>query len=437
MSLYALVDCNNFYASCERLFRPELRGKPIVVLSNNDGCVVARSDEAKACGVGMGVPFHEIKDHLRRAGVHVFSSNYALYGDLSARVTTVLRQMSPAIETYSIDESFCDVRGISNLRAWGCDVRDKIWKNVGIPVCVGIARTKTLAKAANRVAKKFKDQTAGVHILENRELEQKALRWLAIGDVWGIGHALERRLQAYGIKTASDFVERPEAWVRCHFGVVTTRTWQELRGVACDGLCEVEPPRKSLMTSRSFEKSLTEIVSLESAVATFASQTAEKLRAQHLIASSLLVFVNTSRFREGEPRYGGLRLGALSVPTNNTQEIVSLALQLLRQAWMDGYAYKKAGVEALDLVPEGVVQGNLFDCTDRLKIQRLQVSLDAVSQKWGRGAVHLAVQDNPRAWALRREHASPRYTTSWSELLEIDVDACYRNSFGRRVVVTP
>jgi DNA polymerase V len=431
--MFALVDCNNFYASCERLFRPELRGKPIIVLSNNDGCVVARSDEAKACGVEMGIPLHEITELVKRRSIQVFSSNYALYGDLSARVTTVLRQLSPSLEVYSIDESFCDVSGINDPKGWALGLRDAVWRKVGIPVCVGMARTKTLAKVANRIAKKFKAKTAGVQLLDSPEAERKALRWLPVGDVWGIGWALERKLGGYGIKSAADFADRPEGWVRQKFGVVPTRTWLELNGTSCIELCQIEPPRKTLRTSRSFERCLTERAAVESAVATFASLTAGKLRERGLIATSLLVSLQTNSFRKSDPQYSGARFGALTVPTSNTLEIVNFALQLLSDAWADGYAYKKAGVEALELVPEGVVQGNLFDRTDRQKLERLQTSLDDIAKKWGKDALQLAVQRSPGAWALRREHLSPRYTTCWSELLEVDVDACYRPAVATSV----
>lgn len=424
--MFALVDCNNFYASCERLFNPRLRDRPIVVLSNNDGCVVARSDEAKAAGAQMGVPFFELKGLVKRAGIEVFSSNYALYGDISARVTDVLRDHAPRLEVYSIDESFADVTGIPDLADWALYVRTRILQEVGMPVCVGVARTKTLAKAANRVAKKYKLRTGGVHVIDTPELEEKALRWLAVEDVWGIGPALSRKLTGYGIKTAWDLAQRPEAWVRRTFGVVLTRTWQELRGVSCLDLCEVEPERQSIRTSRSFEKDLHALEAVEEAVATFASQTAAKLRERKLSATALSVFLYTNRFREQDPQYSGYRTGALTVPTNNVTEIVAMSLKLARLAWRDGYGYKKAGVEALQLVPEGVTQANLFDTSDRERLESLQRSMDQLTRRWGPETVTLAVQGTRRAWTLKREHISKRYSTAWSELLRIDMDQCYR-----------
>jgi len=425
---FALVDCNNFYASCERLFNPRLQNRPIVVLSNNDGCVVARSDEAKAAGVQIGLPFFEIRELVKRAGIEVFSSNYALYGDISARVTEVLRDHAPRLEVYSIDESFADVSGITDLSAWGHRVRSQILREIGMPVCVGIAPTKTLAKVANRVAKKFKARTGGVHVIDSAELEAKALHWLAAEDVWGIGPALSRRLTGYGIRTAWDLAQRPEAWVRRTFGVVLTRTLQELRGVSCLDLCEVEPERQSIRTSRSFEKCLYTREAIEEAIATFASRTAAKLRERKLSATAVSVFLRTNRFSERDPQYSGSRTGMLMVPTNSTQEIVAMALKLARQAWQPDYGYKKAGVEALNLVPEGVVQANLFDTSDRDRIASLQKSLDGLARRWGQETVTLAVQGTRRGWKLRREHVSQRYSTAWSELLVIDMDKLAKRS---------
>jgi len=418
--MFALVDCNCFYVSCERVFRPDLARRPVVVLSNNDGCVVSRSDEAKACGVAMGVPFHEIRELVRNRGIHVFSSNYALYGDLSRRVMSILRSESPALEIYSIDEAFCGLGGVPDPRTWGLDVRRKILQGTGLPICAGIARTRTLAKAANHVAKKFKDRTAGVHVLDGPEAETKLLRWLPVEDVWGIGRATSRKLQGYGIRSAQDLTERPESWIRKTFGVVLTRTWQELRGVPCSGLEEIEPERRSLRTTRSFERRLTELAALEEAVAAFAARTAAKLRERKLCAGILSVFLLC------HDRTGGsflLRKAAPPlVPTNDTRESVALAMRLVRSAWQEGLEVKKAGVETWDLVPEGSIQSDLFDTADRDRLASLQSSLDGISRRWGPESVTLAVQGTGSRWSMRREHLSRRYTTSWNELLEIDMD---------------
>lgn len=420
--MFALVDCNNFYASCERLFRPDLRTKPIVVLSNNDGCVVARSDEAKAAGIEMGVPFFQIQGLVRSAGIQVFSSNYTLYGDMSERVATVLRQLSPATEVYSIDESFCDLRGIEELRDWGLRTRAEILQSTGMPVCVGVGRTKTLAKVANRVAKKFKARTEGVHVLANPEDELKALRWIDVEDVWGIGFATSRKLKAIGVQKAADLISRPEHWVRKTFGVVMARTWNELRGVRCADLTEIEADRKSLRTSRSFEDCVTSLQGMEEAVATFAARTAAKLRERGLCASSVAVFLRTNTFDEGAKQLSVYRMGGLSVPTNDTREIVGLSLQLLRSAFQQGFGFKKAGVEAHGIVPETVIQQNLFDSVDRDRLKRLQVAVDSAGRRWGSRAVELAVQGTKGGGRLRREHLSQRFTTDWSELLEIEMD---------------
>lgn len=420
--MFALVDCNSFYASCERLFRPDLKNRPVVVLSNNDGCVIARSDEAKAVGVPMGAPFHEIRELARQADVSIFSSNYSLYGDLSARVVSVLRELCPSLERYSIDESFCDVGGIPDPAAWGRVVCERIQGEVGVPVCVGIARTRTLAKAANHVAKKFKARTGGVHVLDSSEREEKALRWLPVEDVWGVGRAWGRKLQADGIRTAWDFSRRPEPWVRKTHGVVLARTWKELRGISCGNLYEDDPVRRSLRTSRSFGHRLTEREPFEEAVSTFASRTAAKLRERGLCATSLSVSSWTDESEGKSPRQGQGRTGRFEVPTNRTLEMVSMALRLARSVWRDGARCKKAGVEAWGLVPENAVQESLFGADDRERSGKLQGSLDRIALRWGHGAVNLAVQGSGRSWAPRREHLSRRYTTRWDELLEIDMD---------------
>lgn len=418
--MYALIDCNNFYASCERLFRPELRGKPVVVLSNNDGCVVSRSDEAKAAGVAMAVPYHEIRDLARSAGIHVFSSNYALYGDLSARVVDVLREHAPRLETYSIDESFADVSDIPDLRAWGMRVREAVLRDTGLPVCVGICRTRTLAKAANHVAKKFKDRTAGVHVMDSPALEEKALRWIPVGDVWGVGRASARKLQARGVRTGWDFARLPQAWVRATLGVVGARTWQELNGTPCGDLSEMEPDRRSVRTSRSFASPLTDSVAIEQAIATFAGMVAAKLRTQGLAAAGLGVYLRTGSTGSASSS-GAYRGGGFPVATSDTREVVALALRLLRSMPRPG-PVKKAGVDAFGLVPEGVVQGNMFDTVDREGNARLQGALDGLEKRWGKDAVKLAVQGTRPGWRTRREHLSRRYTTAWSEILEIDMD---------------
>ena len=406
--------------------RPPSRGCPIVVLSNNDGCVVARSDEAKALGIEMGVPLFEIKEKVKRLGIHVFSSNYALYGDLSERVMNTLRSCSPAVEVYSIDEAFCDLAGIADPKQWGHEARKRILGEIGITVCVGIARTKTLAKAANRIAKKHKERTGGVHVLADTSLEAKALQWLEIGDVWGIGHATTRKLQGYGIRNAADFAARPEAWVRRTFGVVLTRTWHELRGIPCSELCEAEPQRQRIRTSRSFEKCLTEIVAVEESISSFASRVAAKLRERHLCASCLAVFLQTNRFDQGGEQYMGYRTGTLIVPTNSTIEISNLALKLARTAYLEGFGFKKAGVEAWGLVPDAIEQQNLFDAANRAKIKLLQASMDTVTKRWGPEFLSIASAGTDPSWKMRRDHMSKRYTTSWSEVLEVDLDNCYR-----------
>jgi DNA polymerase V len=283
-----------------------------------------------------------------------------------------------------------------------------------------------LAKAANRIAKKHKNRTAGVHFLADPALEAKALRWLDLEDVWGIGPASARKLHGYGLRKAADFIERPEAWVRRTFGVVLTRTWLELQGTSCSDLCEVEPQRQTIRTSRSFEKNLTEIVAVEEAISSFATRIASKLRERHLNASTLSVFLHSNPFDEKIEQFSGYRMGTLMVPSNATLEITNLALKLARLAIKPGHGIKKAGVEAWGLVPETIEQQNLFDTSDRDRIKRLQASMDTVSKRWGPEALGVATAGTDPGWKMRRDHMSRRYTTTWSEVLEVDLDRCYK-----------
>lgn len=367
--MIALVDCNNFYCSCERVFNPLLRDKPVVVLSNNDGCVVARSNEVKAMGIKMGTPLYQIRDILEANNVAVFSSNYNLYGDMSRRVMMLLSEFTPELTQYSIDEAFLNLSGFGEgekLVSYGRKIVKTIGKGTGIPVTMGIAPTKTLAKMASRYGKKYKGYQ-GVCMIDSEEKRIKALQGFEIGDVWGIGHRSLDKLRYYGINTAWDFTQKSESFVRKLLSVTGVRTWKELRGENCINIEEL-PQKKSICTSRSFPDSgLYELSSLEEAVANFTSECVRKLRMQHSCCTEITVFAYTSRFRPDLPQHCINRTIHLQVPTNDLQELVSTAVRALRRDFCkeSGYQYKKAGVIVWNIVPDSAIQTNLFDTIDR------------------------------------------------------------------------
>lgn len=417
--MFALVDCNSFYASCERLFRPDLKDVPIVVLSNNDGCAVAMCDKAKKLGIKIGTPHFQIKKNLERIGAVAFSSNYTLYGDISKRVMATLSRFAPSMEIYSIDEGFLDMRGMSHfdLQSYAKDIRSTVLRNIGIPTCVGIAPTKALAKAANRVAKKFKERTEGVWVLDTPEKIDKCLNWLSVADVWGIGFRHAEKLQSMGVKTANDFIRLPPAKVQSIMTIVGVRLQKELQGISCLPLELVVPSKQSICTSRSFGKLLDELSLVESAVAHYATRCARKLRAQRLCARTMVVFLHTNPFKPETPQRSVSCAHLFPVETSDTLEIVRQALVMLRSLWKADYQYKKAGVIFMDCVPEGETQGNLFDCTDRRKAQKSMVAIDAVNKKYGMDLISVGIADQGNDWKLRRELLSPSFTTDWGRLL--------------------
>lgn len=412
--MFGLMDCNNFYASCERVFNPSLNGKPVVVLSNNDGCVIARSNEAKALGIPMGAPAYQIRELVEKHGVAVFSSNYTLYGDMSARVMSILSSLSPEIEVYSIDEAFVNLDGITDYQSLGRIIVNKVYKDTGIPVSLGIAPTRTLAKMANKFAKKYPAYQR-VCCIDTEEKREKALRLFAIGDVWGIGRRQAARLEKEGVKTAYDFTQLPNSWVRKYMTVVGERTWKELRGIPC--ITENITPRKQICTSRSFGQMIENIEQMDEAVSTFASTCAKKLREQNGYAVSLLVFIQTNRFRDDMPQYWKSISVNLPVPTDDTQEIVHYALTGLRSIFLKGYHYKKAGVIITEITYN--VQRNLFDMIDRDKRYRLMNAVDSINGKHGH-SVKLAVQGQGSEWKLKQEQLSKHYTTNLGEIIEIN-----------------
>lgn len=414
--MFGLVDCNNFYASCERVFNPSLNGKPIVVLSNNDGCVIARSNEAKLLGIKMGVPAYQIKELVNTHGVTVFSSNYTLYGDMSGRVMLMLTELAPEIEVYSIDEAFLNLEGIQDLQTLGSEIVREVTRGTGIPVSAGIAPTKTLAKVANKFAKKYPAYNR-LCIIDTEDKRTKALQLTDIGDVWGIGRRQAAKLEKQGVKTAYDFTKLPGSWVRKNMTVTGERTWKELRGTSCIDMETAPPAKKQICTSRSFGKMVEDIGTMSEAIATHASTCSKKLRQQKSYAMSLMVFIHTNNFREDLPQYWKNTIIKLPVPTNDTLEIVHYALEGLKSIFMPGFQYKKAGIIITEITTSA--QLGLFDTVNREKREKLMQAIDKVNGEH-RHLVKLAVQGNGRDWKLKQEQLSMRYTTDINEILTIN-----------------
>lgn len=418
MPVFALVDCNNFYASCEKLFRPDLKDSPVVVLSNNDGCVVARSREAKLLGIKMGVPVFQIKAEMQRHGILAFSSNYALYADLSSRVMRTLEEMAPRVEVYSIDEAFLDLTGIESalsLVEFGQQVRERIGHWIGITVCVGIAPTKTLAKLANHAAKKY-PATQGVVDLTNLDRQRRLLALVPVDDVWGVGKRLSKRLNALGITTALDLANASPRAIRNQFSVVLERTVRELNGESCIELEEIPPTKKQIVCSRSFGAKVTQFELLREAVCEYATRATEKLRKEQQQSKVMTVFIRTSPFKDNEPQYSNSASGELLIPSCDTRDFIELASHLLKRIWKDGFRYAKAGVMLSDFYDPGMFQPGLFDdVSTRSNSQQLMSVLDTINQS-GAGKVFFAGQGTKKDWSMKREHLSPAYTTRWDQL---------------------
>lgn len=419
--MFALIDCNNFYASCERVFRPELNGRPVVVLSNNDGCVIARSNEAKATGIPMGAPAFKYKEVFERNNIAVFSSNYALYGDMSGRVMSLLSSYAPEIEVYSIDEAFlkfdnCDY---INFPEYGAEMRRNVTKSTGIPVSIGFADTKALSKIANKIAKKFTAETGGVYIIDTEEKRLKALKWTKVGDVWGIGRKHSVRLQANGIDTAYDFTQRSDSWVRKHMSVVGLRLKYELLGRPMLDI-EHSKSKQSIATTRTFERNHTDLSEIRERVATFAATCAEKLRRQKSSCNSIMVFLHTNGHRHDLPQYARNIVVKLPYPTNSSIELVTFANNALKQIFRQGYAYKKAGVIVMNITPEKEQQLNLFENSNP-KHKALMATMDQLNRSIGQNKIKLGSQDMDRTWKMKQERLSPRYTTQLSEIITVKV----------------
>ena len=421
MPVFALVDGNNFYVSCERVFRPSLEGVPVVVLSNNDGCVVARSAEVKALGVKMGTPYFELKDLVKQHGIVAFSSNYELYGDMSARMTRVIGQFAPRQENYSIDETFLDLDGIpGNLVELGQRIRQRVYQWVGIPVCVGIAPTKTLAKLANHVAKKRPEYASVCNLLDLTNTQRDALfGTIDVGEIWGVGRRLAPRLAAQGMATVKALRDANPKAIRQNYGVVMERTVLELNGVSCMKLEEVEPARQQIVCSRSFGELLSRQEEIAPAIAYFATRAAEKLRGQQSVAEAIQVFMQTNPHREQDPQYHPSFVIPFPTPTDDTRLIMQAALAGLRAIYRPKYKFMKAGVMLMGITPPQQVTGSLFssDMAPSPRSAQLMAVLDKTNRRYGKNTLVFASAVLPSSrWHMRRQRKSPDYTTKWAEI---------------------
>ncbi len=410
----ALVDCNNFYVSCERVFRPDLKTVPVVVLSNNDGCAVSRSNEAKALGIQMGQPWFECQALAQVHGVVALSSNYALYADMSNRVMSILSGYSPRHEVYSIDECFVDLTGIAKLREVSYQMRERVIKWTGIPVCVGIGPTKTLAKLANHIAKKHPRSKGVFNFNDLTDLQQeKLLSQIAVSEVWGVGRRIAARLAEHGIFTVEDLRIAHTATLRAEFGVVLEKTQRELQGTACIDLQEVVPDKQQIISSRSFGHMVSDLAVLKDAMSTFVANACVKLRAQGSHAALLQVFLQTNRFRKDLPQYNPCITVPLPQPTNDSLVVNRWADYLVGRMFKPDYAYKKAGVMLGDISPVGRYQTDWLEPAQATDT-RLMHTLDKLNQRYGRGTVKVSTQGAHQGWQMRQERKSPNYTTQWA-----------------------
>ena len=420
--MFALADCNNFFVSCERVFRPDLQGKPVIVLSNNDGCAVARSNEAKALGIKMGAPLFKIRDIVKRYNVAVFSGNMALYGDMSQRVRWVLEEYAPAVEVYSIDECFLDLRGMTNMDfdAYAKAISAECWRQTSIPVSVGIAPTKTLAKIASKLCKQYPKLRGGCYMHRPQDIE-KVLKKFPVGDVWGIGRKSAYKLNERGVNTAYDFALLQENIVRSLLGITGVRTWKELQGIPCIEFEDGFEAKQSICVSRSFSSEIYDVNELQEQVANFASSMAEKLRSQRCVAEEMVVFAYTNRFKESLPQTYSNSLVSFSTPTSDQRTIVAQAANAIQKIFNEGYGYKKAGVVASKIIPEGEVMHSLFEDTAAAEREhKITSALDVINSTFGKGAIKLAVQGSGKI-KTSSDNQSPHYTTRWSDIPKVSV----------------
>ncbi|WP_284652640.1 Y-family DNA polymerase [Flavobacterium terrisoli] len=421
--MYALVDCNNFYASCERVFQPQLVGKPIVILSNNDGCIISRSDEAKALGIPMGVPEYQVRQELKEKGIHVFSSNYPLYGDLSHRVMKILGGFTPHVEVYSIDEAFLNFDGFKSdfdYNDCGLQMKSRIMKWLSIPVCVGFGESKALSKVANKIARKFPEQTKGVYVIDTEEKRIKALKWTKIEDVWGIGFRLKKKMKAKGINTAYDFtLPQYESFIKTTMGVTGLRLRLELQGKPVLELDDPTVDKKSIAITRMFKYKLTDYNEIKERVSTFATVCAEKLRTQKSCCHNIVVLlIKDKHHRNDGGRIYFSEMVTLPFASNSSLTISNEAIKLLKRLYEKGERYSKAGVIVTGLIPENRKQLHLFE-EENPKHLKLMKVMDDYYQKTGERKIRLGNQDLQHTWKMKQDHLSKRYTTEFKEILEI------------------
>ncbi|MBN2616600.1 MAG: Y-family DNA polymerase [Bacteroidales bacterium] len=418
--MFALVDCNNFYASCERVFRPNLNGKPVVVLSNNDGCVISRSQEAKAIGIPMGIPAYQVEDLFKKHEVHIFSANFPLYGDMSNRVMDILGSFTPDMEIYSIDEAFLKLDGFEhmNVQEYATSMRRKVHQWTDIPVTIGIAPTKALTKVAGHVAKRFPKKTDNIYIIRTEEQRIKVLKWIKIEEVWGIGRRYAKKLKAKGIHTGYDFTLMSSAWVKKHMSVTGLRLQQDLQGIPTLDLEQVQV-KKNIATTRTFEKNYTDYEDVKERVTTFAVVCAEKLRKQHSCCSALSIFISTNRERKDLPQYRRGITIQLPFPTNSNIEVARFAVLALKKIFKPGYQYKRTGVIVHELTPDDSWQQSLFENRDEKHIPLMQ-TIDRLNAAYGQQKIRLGSQDQDRVWKMKQERLSPGYTTKISDVITVN-----------------
>ena len=418
--MFALVDCNNFYASCERVFNPNLQGKPVAILSNNDGCVISMSDEAKKLQLPFGAPIFKWEQFCKANNIAVLSSNYPLYGDMSARVMSILSDFSPDVEVYSIDESFLELKGFENYNftEYATIMRSRILKWTGIPTCVGIAPTKALTKVANKIARSNIKKSKGICIIDSDEKRIKALKWTKIGNVWGIGSRLKKRLQEKGCETAYDFTQLSSDWVLKNFSIVEWRLQKDLQGISKIPLGEVSS-KKMISTTRSFEYTYTDIDHIKERVSTFATSCAQKLRVQKSSCHMLIVQLSSDRHQKNLEQYRGSRTVVFSYPTDSTLTISSAAIEAVKTLFKSGTKYKRAGVIVTGLVPNDNFQLNLFS-SENPKHKPLMTAIDKLNSKFKSDKIKLGNQDLKRTWKMRQERLSPKFTTNIDQIITVN-----------------
>lgn len=417
--MYALVDCNNFYASCERVFNPKLREKPIAILSNNDGCVISMSDEAKGLQLPFGAPIFKWEAFCKANGIEILSSNYPLYGDMSSRVMSILQQFTPDVEVYSIDEAFLGFKGFEryNLEDYGNQIRQRILKWTGIPVCVGIAPTKALSKVANKIARKFPKETKGVYVIDSEEKQIKALKWIKLEDVWGIGRALQKRLASKNCKTAFDFTQLSNDWVRKNFSITQWKLKKDLEGVPTLKLDEIKTKR-AIATTRSFEYTFSDIDNIKERISTFANSCAEKLRKQESSCHMIIVMLSSDRHKKNLEQHRASKVVKFSFPTDSSLTICKHAVEAVSSIFKEGIKYKRAGVIVTGLVPTFNHQLNIFE-HENPKHKPLMTAIDGINKKYKDHKIKLGNQDLERTWKMRQERLSPRYTTSINDIIKV------------------